>query len=193
MDREKLEEILSLNSQEMVGSLRENKKQIFQMIPELEDEDGFEQKNPWHSYDVWEHTLVALKNSKLDLKIRLALLLHDIGKPHSYQNDGDIRHFKGHAEKGAQIAKGILERLGYSEDEVRNICFLIKNHAKKIEIQDINIHNINIMKELLLFQYYDASAYNPKYISLTFKKLDAIKEKIKLKEKELEQDKRDVR
>ncbi len=187
MNRKNIEDILSLNSEEMVRSLQENKKQIFQMIPELEDEDGFEQRNPWHLYDVWKHTLVALENSKPDLEIRLALLLHDIGKPHSYQDDENVRHFRKHPEKGAQIAKHVLERLGYAEGEVRNICFLIENHAKTIEIQDVNMNNIEIMKKLLLIQYYDASAYNPKYIKQVFEKLDIIKENMKLKEKELKQ------
>ena len=193
MNRENIEDILSLNGEEMVKSLQENKKQIFQIIPELEDEDGFEQKNPWHVYDVWKHTLVALKNSEPDLEIRLALLLHDIGKPHSYQDDENVRHFRKHPEKGAQIAKHILERLGYNEDEVRNICFLIENHAKNIEIQDVNMNNIEIMKKLLLIQYYDASAYNPKYIKQVFEKLDTIKEDMKLKEKGLKQEQREIK
>ena len=190
MNRKNLENILSLNGEEMIRSLQEGKKQIFQIIPELEDEDGFDQRNPWHVYDVWNHTLVALKNSKPDLEIRLALLLHDIGKPHSYQDDENVRHFKKHPEKGAQIAKPILERLGYNEDEVRKICFLIENHAKTIDIQDINKNNIDIMKKLLFIQYCDASAYNPEYIKRVFEKLDNIKEKIKLKEKELKQEER---
>ena len=192
MNRENLEDILNLNGKEMVKSLQENRKQIFQMIPELEDEYGFEQKNPWHIYDVWNHTLVALKNSKPDLEIRLALLLHDIGKPYSYQDDGNVRHFKKHPEKGAQIAKNILERLGYNEDEVKNICFLIENHAKTIDVQDINMNNIDIMKKLLLIQYYDTSAYNPKYTNQVFERLDIIKEKIKLKEREFQSKHRDI-
>ena len=39
------------------------------------------------------------KNSPNDLDIRLALLLHDIGKPFSYQDDESGRHFKNHALK----------------------------------------------------------------------------------------------
>ncbi len=192
MNRKNIEDILNLNSEEMIRSLQENKKQVFQVIPELEDEYGFEQRNPWHLYDVWKHTLVALKNSKPDLEIRLALLLHDIGKPHSYQDDENVRHFRKHPEKGAQIAKNILERLGYNEDEVRNICFLIENHANTIEMQDVNMNNIEIMKKLLHIQYCDASAYNPKYIKPVFEKLDIIKENMKLKEEELKQEQRDI-
>ena len=52
---------------------------------------GFEHKHPHHHLDVWNHTLLALSYSPKDFDIRLVLLLHDIGKPHSYQ-DEEIRH-----------------------------------------------------------------------------------------------------
>ena len=48
------------------------------------------------------------------------------------------------------------------------------------------------MKKLLLIQYCDASAYNPKYIKQVFEKLDIIKENMKLKEKELKQEQREI-
>ena len=47
----------------------------------------------------------AIKDSINDIDIRLVLLLHDIGKPFSYQEDGNIRHFKGHAQKSAGYLK----------------------------------------------------------------------------------------
>ena len=74
--------------------LDSKKGEIFEIIPELKYEDGFDQKSSWHIYDVWKHTEVALSNSNYDFEERLALLLHDIGKPFSYQDDGETRHFK---------------------------------------------------------------------------------------------------
>ena len=74
-------------------------EEIFKMIPELRYEKGFDQKSEWHEFDVWNHTLatiLACDNNKGD---RLVLLLHDIGKPFSYQDDKDVRHFKNHALK----------------------------------------------------------------------------------------------
>ena len=70
----------------------------------------------------------ALKRSKPDLQIRMALLLHDIGKPYSYQEDGNIRHFKGHPQKSAEMAEKILHRLGYSDKEVEDMYYLIYTH-----------------------------------------------------------------
>ena len=155
--------------------LENDEKLLFEIIPELKDEKGFSQNNPWHIYDVWNHTKTVLKNSKPDKEIRLALLLHDIGKPHSYQDDENgIRHFKGHSKKSAEISKTILERLGYSEKQINEICFFIANHDKTIRLELLNNDNIEIYKKLLYIQYCDASGYNPEYIKRVYYRLDKV-------------------
>lgn len=112
---------------------------IFKIIPELIDEKDFPQNNPWHIYDVWNHTKKVVQNSKSDKEIRLVLLLHDIGKPHSYQDDENgIRHFRGHSQKSAEISRQILKRLGFNENEISQLCFLIANHDKTIQPEIIN-------------------------------------------------------
>lgn len=161
-----------------------NEKIIFKIIPELKATDGFEHKHPHHCYDVWEHTIEALKRSKPDLQIRIALLLHDIGKPYSYQEDGDIRHFKGHPDKSAQMSKEILKRLGYEEKEVEDICYLIENHDNIIDTSKINKDNLELTKKLLYIQYCDAYAHSPEHIEKRVKKLDEIYEQIKSCQKE---------
>ena len=155
-----------------------NKQKIFKIIPELKATEGFNQKHPHHCYDVWEHTMESLKRSKPDLQIRIALLLHDIGKPYSYQEDGDIRHFKGHPQKSAEMAEKILRRLGYSEKEIEDICYLIKNHDTLIDINKINENNIELTKKLLYIQYCDAYAHAPEHIEKRIKKLDIILEQL---------------
>ena len=104
----------TLLSDDVFGELEKKKKELFKIIPELKKEDGFDQKNDWHIYDVWNHTKYAVSKSDKDLKIRLALLLHDIGKPCSYQEENGVRHFKGHSEKSAQISMNVLKRLRIS-------------------------------------------------------------------------------
>ena len=163
-----------------VDYLESKKDEIFSIIPELKEEEGFDQKNNWHSYDVWKHTEVALSNSNFDFEERLSLLLHDIGKLFSYQDDGEIRHFKGHAEKSAEISEVILEKLGYDKNMINRIIFLIKNHSKVIDVENIDENNIELIKKLLNIQYCDAKAYNPEKIELVLQRLDEIKEKIKI-------------
>lgn len=174
-DRQKLEQILKGES-----ILEDEEKIIFDIIPELLDEKDFPQNNPWHIYDVWNHTKKVLENSKPDKEIRLVLLLHDIGKPHSYQDDENgIRHFRGHSQKSAEISEKILRKLGYSEEEIRDICFLIANHDKTIQPEVISASNLEIYKKLLHIQYCDASGYNPEYIQRVYDRLDKVSSYLK--------------
>lgn len=153
----------------------EEEKIILDIIPELKDEKNFPQNNSWHIYDVWNHTKKVLENSKPDKEIRLVLLLHDIGKPHSYQDDENgIRHFRRHSQKSAEISEQILKRLGYTEKQINEICFLIANHDKTIQTEVINTSNLGMYKKLLYIQYCDASGYNPEYIQRVYDKLDKI-------------------
>ena len=184
--KEKLEDILMPENKKFdKEELDKNKRALFAIIPELIEEDGFNQKNPWHIYDVWEHTEYALENSEEDLEIRLALLLHDIGKPHSYQDNGQKRHFKGHAKKSVNITKNVLRRLGYEEKEIKRICYLVENHSTLINIQNVNSNNLEITKKLLQVQYCDTKAYNPQYAEKVIKKLNATKEELAEKEKQI--------
>lgn len=180
--REELENIIMENK---LYCFDEN--MLFIIIPELKDCKGFEHKHPHHCYDVWEHTKAAMKKSIPDLQIRLSLLLHDIGKPHSYQEDGEIRHFHGHPKVSADMSQEILTRLGYSEKEVEEICYLVENHDNIINVDNVNEDNIELTKKLLYIQYCDAYAHDPKHIKRRTKKLDEIKERIEEKAKKIKE------
>lgn len=187
MNKEVLEKILLSNNISL--SIEKDKETIFKIIPELKATDGFDQKNDYHIYDVWNHIAKALEKSKNDLDIRLALLLHDIGKPHSYQEENGVRHFKGHPQKSAEMAEKILKKLGYEEKQIEDICFLITNHANTIDVDKVNKENLEITKKLLHIQYCDAYAYNPKYLRPVLDKLDVIYKKIVTKEKTIDNQK----
>ena len=82
--------------------------------------------------NVWNHTLETFRYRKpatsgaFDLRLSLALLLHDSGKPIS-ASFGNHR-FDGHAELGAQAAARFLERLEFEPSMVQDIFYLVKNH-----------------------------------------------------------------
>lgn len=148
---------------------------------------GFEHKHPHHCYDVWEHTIKAVQKSRPDLQIRLALLLHDIGKPYSYvEGEDGVRHFPGHPEKSAQMSREILTRLGYEQKEIDEICYLVEHHDTIIDVNNLKINNIELIKKQLYIQYCDAYAHHPNHIVKRIKKLDEIKEKLQEKIKEIE-------
>lgn len=184
--KEALEDILT-NWKCGINRLYGNDKEIvFKIIPELEILDGFDQKHPHHIYDVWEHTIKAIEKSEYNLNIRLALLLHDIGKPHSYQEENEIRHFKGHPLKSAQMAKQILTRLGYDIKQIQEICYLVEHHDDIIDVNKVNQDNKELIEKLLHIQYCDAYAHHPNHIEKRIKKLDEIKTKLEEKFKSKE-------
>lgn len=108
---------------------------LCRLIPELAPCVGFRQYNPHHRYDVWTHTLHALaaeKSGKADL--RLALLLHDIGKPSTFSMDKNaVGHFCDHAVVGAAMAEQILRRLRFDNATIHSVCTLVALHDRPLE------------------------------------------------------------
>ncbi|MCE1195545.1 HD domain-containing protein [bacterium] len=75
----------------------------------------------------WSHTMEALGHRKtLDLTLSLAILLHDIGKPHAESSEG--HRFDKHAEIGARLASRFLRSLGFAERIVDDVYFMIRWH-----------------------------------------------------------------
>lgn len=106
---------------------------LSQFAPELVAMHGVTQ-NRFHRYDVWTHTLTALANLPTDtpLLVRLAVLLHDVGKPPTRTTNvvtGEA-HFYGHQDVGAQIARTLLQRLRYSSDEIEKTAGLVALHMR---------------------------------------------------------------
>ena len=105
-------------------------------IPEIKDMLGFQQNNPYHMYDVWNHTVHAIEYCESDdLVTRLAVFFHDIGKPHCYQDSEDgIRHFKGHGRVSADMTDKIMKRLRFDNDTREKVVQLIYYHDATFEV-----------------------------------------------------------
>jgi len=99
-------------------------------IPELAAALQLDQLSPWHAYDVWEHSARAMTAvNGDDMIVRLALLLHDIGKPPTFKTDENGRgHFYGHAPLGAEMARPRLQALRFDSQTIEQTCDLIRNH-----------------------------------------------------------------
>jgi tRNA nucleotidyltransferase (CCA-adding enzyme) len=92
--------------------------------PELLEGVGVEQ-NEWHAYDVWRHSLATIDASPLgNLTLRLAALLHDVGKPRT--KDGP--HFYRHEIVGAEMSRAMLERFRFPNDVVQATEHLVRQH-----------------------------------------------------------------
>ena len=97
--------------------------------PELEPMKGFHQHSPWHCWDVWEHTLRALEAAPPDLVLRLAALLHDVGKPACFTRDRSGNgHFYGHPARSASMAEEMLRRLRFDHALQARVVLLVERH-----------------------------------------------------------------
>jgi poly(A) polymerase len=101
--------------------------------PELASLNDVDHSKEFHPEgNVWNHTLETFRHRKpsasgaFDLRLSLALLLHDSGKPISASFGS--RRFDGHAELGAGAAARFLERLQFEPALIQDIFYLVKNH-----------------------------------------------------------------
>ncbi len=100
------------------------------IIPELREGIGVGQ-NKHHIYTVWEHNLRALGYSAshgYSFDVRLASLLHDVGKPKVKQGNGIDSTFYAHEMVGAKMTTKILDRLHFSKQTIEKISHLVRSH-----------------------------------------------------------------
>ncbi len=113
------------------------------VLPEIEPAIGCEQGGI-HAYDVYEHllrTMQAAADKEYTLEMRLAGLLHDIGKPATRRTGGKNKHytFFGHEVVGARMAKAILERLKFPRDTIITVEKLVRWHMFFADTEEITL------------------------------------------------------
>lgn len=105
------------------------------ILPEFDRAMETKQNNPHHMYTVGEHLLHSVKAIRADKALRIAALLHDIGKPDTKTTDEDgIDHFYGHVELGEEMAIKILKRLKFDNDTIGKVRKYIKYHDYQIGV-----------------------------------------------------------
>jgi tRNA nucleotidyltransferase (CCA-adding enzyme) len=143
---------------------------LSEFIPSFSDMAGFRQNNPYHIYDVLTHTAVAVERAEPRLCVRLAALLHDVGKPACYFEDADgVGHFYGHAEESVQIAREVFRRLPTDNFTKERVIKLIKYHDAPISPDHKQIkrmllrHGEEFVSDLIELEKADALAQSPEY------------------------------
>ena len=102
-------------------------------LPEVSSMGGFEQ-NSFHPHTLLRHSVEVMGKTRSDLTLRMAALLHDIGKPASLSTDSlGNRHFFKHEHLGAEITKELLTRMKYSKRFTDNVVNLVATHMRPIE------------------------------------------------------------
>lgn len=116
-----------------VRILREYSDVMAEFLPELGACVGFAQNTRYHAYDVYEHSLRALGYThSTDLITRLAILLHDVGKPLCYTEDERGGHFKGHGPCGTELVSALMRRLRFDNATAQAVTQLVEYHDREI-------------------------------------------------------------
>jgi putative nucleotidyltransferase with HDIG domain len=102
-----------------------------QVLPELKACQGVEQPPEFHPEgDVYTHTMLMLDLlDRPTATLAMGVMLHDIGKPSTFRLAERIR-FDGHVEAGVEIARNILRRLRFSNEQSEQILSLVENHMR---------------------------------------------------------------
>ncbi len=113
------------------------------ILPEIEPAIGCEQGGI-HAYDVYEHllhTLQAAADKEYPIEMRLAALLHDIGKPQTRREGGKNKKytFFGHEVVGAKMTKVILERLKLPRETIDLVVSLVRWHMFFSDPEEITL------------------------------------------------------
>ncbi len=108
------------------------------ILPEVTEGRGLAQRAEYHKYDVMNHLFHAAAKAPCELELRLAALLHDIGKPESRRTTGRMYM---HDKISARMAEGLLKRLNYPADTVEQVRELIRHHMYDLrgDAKDVTI------------------------------------------------------
>jgi poly(A) polymerase/tRNA nucleotidyltransferase (CCA-adding enzyme) len=111
------------------------------VLPELEEGYGITQ-NKEHIYTVWEHNIRSMMHAarkNWPLEIRLASLLHDIGKPRTKEGEGPDSTFYGHEIVSAKMTARILERLRFPKKFSEKVLKLVRWHLFFSDVEKITL------------------------------------------------------
>jgi tRNA nucleotidyltransferase (CCA-adding enzyme) len=175
-DKKRLNDILITSK-----DIRSNKEEILKIIPELIICVECTQNHPAHIYKVFDHILQTVNRVDFNLTLKLAALLHDIGKPYKKVIVNNTERFWGHGDTSAEIAKLVLTRLGYEEDLINKLCILIKYHDHKTfptleSIQNtISLIGNDLVPYLFKLQTADLLSHSEKYYKPLLVKLNESK------------------
>lgn len=151
--------------------IREHTAVLENVIGGIMQMKDYDQNNHNHIHTLLEHTLIVAENVPPMPYIRLAALLHDIGKPESCtRDDNGVSHFYGHHEKSVVHAEKLLDRLKCDNLTRKRVVDLIRYHDVRFEPNEKTIlrwlNNVGeeMLADIFTLQKADILAQNPKYL-----------------------------
>jgi putative nucleotidyltransferase with HDIG domain len=110
------------------------------ILPELCEGVGVGQ-NLHHIYTVFDHNVRALRyaaEQDYSLIVRMASLLHDVGKPRTKQGEGYNSTFYSHEIAGSKMARKALDRLHFPKNFIEDVSHLIRQHMFYYNTGDVS-------------------------------------------------------
>ena len=145
---------------------------FFEIIPELKECDNFNQRNDYHIYDVYTHTINVVKNTPKNLYLRLASIFHDIGKPRVFELDEEkVGHFLGHANISNDIFCAFANKYKLDNKTKKIVSDLVLYHENDLSIKNNKIYNfykkfdMNRIEMLFDLKMADVMSQNPEYMN----------------------------
>lgn len=167
--REELNKLLLSNYPERLFYLKELGLMQY-ILPEFLPTFTTEQNNPYHIYNVAEHTMKTVQAVDATELLRWTMLLHDIGKPSTRTTDAfGIDHFYNHDTKSVEISEQILKRLKFDNKTIKSALKLIEHHDYRFKPDSIEvrkcIHLIGqgLFEDLIAVQIADSLGQNPDF------------------------------
>ena len=110
---------------------------IFRIFPMLRAEYDFDQKSDYQEYTLYEHTAKAVGYAFPDYAVRLALLLHSIGKYDCAADRGEYMTYYGHSERGVMLARDVFEDYEADGALKERVLFMIMHHDDRISPENV--------------------------------------------------------
>ena len=129
--KSELDKVLMSDKPSRALKIMADTKVLEVILPSLYKTVGFDQHSPYHSKLLFEHILCVVDNVDKKLNLRYAALLHDIEKVNTLEIDKNgIGHFYDHDELGAKRVVDILKSYNTSNDDIKVVYALVKEHMK---------------------------------------------------------------
>ena len=151
--REELIQIFTQKNPDLGLELMDELGLLEPILPEVSAMKGVPQPPQFHPEgDVFTHTKLMLGlMKKPSPELAFAVLLHDIGKPQTISFEDRIR-FNNHTVVGAEMAEQILRRLRFSNQQIKIITSLVRDHLKFMEVKKMRE---STLKKFLLSENFD--------------------------------------
>jgi poly(A) polymerase len=160
--REELTKMLTEGAARTAFELMDSCWLLSVLLPEIAALQGVRQPPQYHPEgDVWVHTMMMLEGLPAGCSATLAwgVLLHDVGKPATFrspQETGDRIRFDGHVEVGMAIARKLLGKLRFSNEETEQILALVEHHMR---FKDVGRMKAATLKRFVRLPQFDEHLY----------------------------------